>query len=205
MPVNPLIPQVNLKRPECVALANRIKELRALQQEYRDQLRNTRDLEERQQILDILAGLEEHISALLEELAFQGCYVVPTQRGLFLKLVGLEATQSTQFFALEGTGAGANNSIPLVANKPTLARVYLRSELQDAITVTGRLTVSEFNKNTLKRPRPSDARPGAAGHPAGAVRVAAAGVHRVDELPAAGSGVGRRPAAVPRSGVGQWP
>jgi len=148
---NRQIPEIDKQRPECVALDNRIKQRRASQKRYRDDLQHTQDLEEREQILRILESLEEEIAALQEELGFELCYVFgPTQPGLFLKVVGVEATQSTQFLAIEGTGAGPNNSIRFVANKPLLARVYLRSEFTDAVSVTGRLTVYEFNNNTLK-------------------------------------------------------
>ena len=150
MPPDPQIPQINQQRPECVALANRRKQLRALMNRYRDELQHTQDLEEREQILRIIEGLEEHIDALNEELSFQQCYVFSTQPGIFLKVVGVEATQSTQFLSIEGTGAGLNNSIRFVANKTLLTRVYLKSEFTNAMSVTGRLAVYEFNNNTLK-------------------------------------------------------
>src|SRR5215204_7057507 len=106
MPPNPQIPQINQQRPECVALDNRRRRLRALRTRYQDELQHTQDLEEREQILRIIQGLDDQIDALDGELAFQQCYVFPTQPGNFLKVVGVEATQSTQFLSIEGTGAG---------------------------------------------------------------------------------------------------
>jgi len=118
---------------------------------YQEDLQHTHDLEEREQLLRSIEILQEEISALEEELGFQQCYVFPAPPpGLILKVVGMEATQSTQFLSIEGTGAGLDNSIRFVANKPLLARAYLRSQFPDAVSVSGRLTVYQFNNNTLK-------------------------------------------------------
>jgi len=148
MPTNPKIPQINPGRPECVGIASRIKELLKLQRDYRDELKHTRDPEEREHILDILEGLEEHIDALRQELADQMCYESPTPLGMFLKIISVETTQSIQYLAIEGTGAGNDNSISLVANKPLLVRVYLRSEFTDPVYVDGRLAVYESDSPT---------------------------------------------------------
>jgi hypothetical protein len=117
---------------------------------YQEDLQHTPDLEEREEILRNIGILQEEISALEEELGFQQCYVFSPQPSLLLKVVGMEATQSTQFLFIEGTGAGLDNSIRFVANKPLLARAYLRSEFPYTVSVTGRLTVYQFNNNTLK-------------------------------------------------------
>lgn len=150
MPPNPQIPQINQQRPECVELADRRKQFQDLRNDYQRELQHTQDLEEREQILRIIEGLDERIDDVNGELAFQQCYVLPAQPGLFLKVVGMEATQSTQFLSIEGTGAGLDNSIRFVARKALLARAYLRSQFPDAVSVTGRLTVYQFNNNTLK-------------------------------------------------------
>ena len=150
MPPSPQIPQIDRQRPECVALDNRIKQRRASLARFRAQLQQTQDLEEREEILRNINILSEEVEALLEELAFEGCYVFPTERGTFLKVVGVEATQSTQFLSIEGTGAGADNSIRFIAKKPMLARVYVRNEFPDSVPVNARLTIYDFNNNTLK-------------------------------------------------------
>jgi hypothetical protein len=150
MPANPQIPQINRQRPECVALDNRIKQRRASLVRFRQQLQQTHDLEEREEILRNINILTEEIDALLEELAFEGCYVFPTRRGMFLKVIGIEATQSTQYLSIEGTGAGADNSIRFIEKKPLLARVYIRNEFPDLVTVTARLSIFDLNTHTLK-------------------------------------------------------
>ena len=47
----------------------------------------------------------------------------------FWGFAGIEATQSTQFFLIngQGSGAGANNSVPLIARKEMILRVYPKS------------------------------------------------------------------------------
>jgi hypothetical protein len=150
MPLIPQNEQIDRTRPECVLLDNRIRQRRATRAQKVDELNHTYDLEEREQIQREIDRTDEEIEALQEELGSQLCYVIPARPSLFLKVVGVEATQSTQFLSIEGTGAGLDNSIRFVANKPLLARVYLRSQFTDAVSVTGRLTVYEFNNHTLK-------------------------------------------------------
>lgn len=63
-----------------------------------------------------------------------------------LTIVGVEQTQATQFFLFnnQGSGAGNDNSVPLVAQKPAVFRVYIdvRSLPGQPVptTVTGSLT-----------------------------------------------------------------
>jgi hypothetical protein len=65
-----------------------------------------------------------------------------------LVIVGVERTQATQFFLSNGQGssAGADNSVPLVAQKATAFRVYVdRRSITGQpvpVTVTGSLTVA---------------------------------------------------------------
>jgi hypothetical protein len=150
MPTDRQIPQIDQTRPECVALDNRIKQRRRSLERFREQLQQTHDLDERDEILRNIDRLNEEIDAFREELAFLGCYNFPVRPGNFLKIVGIEATQSTQYFSYEGTGVGANNSIRFVEQKPLLARVYVRNELPDLVRVMARLSVYEFNPHTLK-------------------------------------------------------
>jgi hypothetical protein len=151
MPPNPQSgPPIDQHRPECVALANRRSQRLASMKRYQEDLQHTPDLEDREEILRNIRILQEEISALEEELGFQQCYVFTPQPSLLLKVVGMEATQSTQYLSIEGTGAGLDNSIRFVANKPLLARAYLRSEFPNAVSVTGRLTIYQFNNNSLK-------------------------------------------------------
>ncbi len=151
MPDSSRIPHIDRQRPECVALDNRIKQRRASLARFRQQLQQTQDLEEREEILRNIDALSEEIDALREELGFAGCYIIDVpQRNLFLKVVGIEATQSTQYFSIEGTGAGPDNSIRFIENKQMLVRVYIRNTLLEAMTMTGRLSMYAFNANTLK-------------------------------------------------------
>ena len=86
-----------------------------------------------------------------EELGFAGCYIIDVpQRNMFLKVMGIEATQSTEYFSIEGSGAGPDNSIRFIENKQMLVRVYIRNTLLEAMTMTGRLSMHAFNANTLK-------------------------------------------------------
>ena len=151
MPDSSRIPHIDRQRPECVALDNRIKQRRVSLARFRQQLQQTQDLEEREEILRNIDALSEEIDALREELGFAGCYIIDVpQRNMFLKVIGIEATQSTQYFSIEGTGAGPDNSIRFIENKQMLVRVYIRNTLLEAVTMTGRLSMYAFNANTLK-------------------------------------------------------
>ncbi len=150
MPPVPCIPQVDLSRRECRDTYNRIKELHAARQRHADRLQSATSYEERQEILRIIEGLDEAIQFWREELYTQGCYVSTVPLIPLVQVVGVEATQSTQYFSVEGSGAAADNSVWLIADKPLLIRVYVENRMLDPSTVTGRLAVMAFNDNTLK-------------------------------------------------------
>ena len=151
MPATPQVPQIDRERPECVALENRIKQRQRSLAQWRRRLEQPHSLEEREEILRNIRVLSEEIRDLEEEFGFLGCYIPPPPQQIgLLKIVGVEATQSTQFFHLEGTGAGRDNSIRFISGKPTLVRAYVRSDFPDFVAVTARLSVYEFNPNTLK-------------------------------------------------------
>jgi hypothetical protein len=64
--------------------------------------------------------------------------------------VGIEATQAVQFFNFnnQGSGTGADNTVPLVAHKPMVLRVYLDTyDLSiPGVTVTGELSYFGFTE-----------------------------------------------------------
>lgn len=140
----------DLSRPECRDRYNRIKELEVERRRYAELLASATSHERRKQILHTIEGLDNSIQLLEEELYSEGCYVSTVPLIPLLQVIGLEATQSTQYYAVEGTGAGSDNSIWLVTGKPLLIRVYLENRLPTTSTVTGRLTVMGFNHNTLQ-------------------------------------------------------
>lgn len=67
-------------------------------------------------------------------------------------IAGIEATQATQFFKInnQGSGVGANNSVPMIARKELILRIYPRTgslATPSPSTVTG--TVTHPGKPTL--------------------------------------------------------
>jgi hypothetical protein len=151
MPDSSHIPQIDRSRPECVALDNRIKQRRASLARFRQQLQQMQDLEEREEILRNIDSLSQQVDGLMEELAFSACYVIDVpQQNRFIKVVGIEATQSTQYFSLEGTGAAPDNSVRFIEGKQLLVRVYLRNTLSDPMPMSAKLTLHELNPHTLK-------------------------------------------------------
>ena len=94
-----------------------------------------------------LEALGQPVNPLLE----------PTQRDLFpfppillWGIAGIEATQATQFFKInnQGSGVGPNNSVPMIARKQLIFRVYPRTgALVSPGTVTG--TITRPGKPTL--------------------------------------------------------
>jgi hypothetical protein len=142
--------QIDLSRPECVARYDRIKELDVERRRYAEMLASATSHEQRKQILHTIEGLDNSISILQDELYSDGCYVSTGPPIPVLQVIGLEATQSTQYNAMDGTGAGSDNSVWLTTGKPLLIRVYLENRRPDRSTVTGRLTVMGFNNTTLQ-------------------------------------------------------
>lgn len=59
-----------------------------------------------------------------------------------ITIVGIEQTQTIQFFRFNGQGSGfaADNSIPLIANKTTILRVYIDCTTLPQFPVPGRIT-----------------------------------------------------------------
>lgn len=58
-------------------------------------------------------------------------------------IAGVEATQATQFFKInnQGSGSGVNNSVPMIARKGLILRVYARSGIiASPAQVTGQVT-----------------------------------------------------------------
>lgn len=143
-------PPINTSNPECRRLDRRRRELRADRQRWFERLRTTRDPDERDNILHTIEGLDNSLQMLEEQLHEEGCYRSPVPPGMLLQIDGVELTQSIQYYALEGSGAGSNNAVPLVAIKPLLLRTYLRWLPKESATVDGRVQLMEFNPNTLR-------------------------------------------------------
>lgn len=150
MPAAPSGTLPDLSTPACRRIYNRVRELRATRKQWADRLATTTNAEERENILRTIEGLDNSLQMLEEELHEEGCYHSPPSPNTLLKITGIEVTQSTQYFSVEGSGAGAANSVPLIAYKPLLARVYLQSLWTDGMSITGRILVMVFNRNTLK-------------------------------------------------------
>ena len=114
----------------------------------------THDPDERENILHTIEGLDNSIEMYDEQLFEEGCYApTPPPPNFMLKITGIEITQSVQYFSVEGSGAGVDNRVPLILNKPLLARAYLELVFSDPMRVTGRALVMEFNNQTLKYDR----------------------------------------------------
>ena len=73
-----------------------------------------------------------------------------------LSIEGVELTQATQYFAFNGQGSGhaPDNSVPLIALRTLVARVYTDSKWVQSLPlpsfptyVNGRITVDRFNTN----------------------------------------------------------
>jgi hypothetical protein len=73
-----------------------------------------------------------------------------------LSIEGIELTQATQYFAFNGQGSGhaPDNSVPLIALRTLVARVYTDSKWVQSLPlpsfptyVNGRITVDRFNTN----------------------------------------------------------
>lgn len=143
-------PTLDLTRPECRQINNRIKELRQDLRRWRDRLRTTSDPEERANIQHVMDGLEDSISTYDEQLFENGCYVSPPMIVRLLSAEHIEYTQATQYYSLQGTHAGADNAVPVIEGKPTLVRAYVTTTLTDVTTVGGVLRVMGFNRNSLK-------------------------------------------------------
>ena len=76
----------------------------------------------------------------------------PLPPGLFVwGFAGTEATQATQFFLIngQGSGAGANNSVPMVARKELILRVYPRRAILGASPAMVRGVVTRPGKPGL--------------------------------------------------------
>ena len=82
-------------------------------------------------------------------------------------VVGIERTQGIQYFSLnsQGSGFGADNSVPLIAGRALVLRVYVDSKVADEpgiptfpVRVTGRLTVDRVSIDGSAR-RVADLRP----------------------------------------------
>lgn len=59
-----------------------------------------------------------------------------------ITIVGIEQTQTIQYFDFNGQGSGfaANNSIPLIAQRPTILRVYIDCTTSPQFPIPGRIT-----------------------------------------------------------------
>jgi hypothetical protein len=143
-------PTLDLTRPECRQINNRIKELRRELRRWAERLRDTRDPEERENILHTMDGLENSISSYEEQLYENGCYVSPQVIVRLLAVAHVERTQATQYYSLDGTNAGADNAVWAIEGKPTLLRCYLTTTLTDVTMVGGTLRVMGFNPTSLK-------------------------------------------------------
>jgi len=73
----------------------------------------------------MIVNLEDRISALQDQL--DACVNAPTSN---LSIAGVEATQAIQFFNFNGQASGVsgdNNTVPMVAGKDTILRVYVET------------------------------------------------------------------------------
>ena len=122
----------DLHRPECRRIYNRMRELIATRRQWADRLATTHDPDERKNILHTIEGLDNSIEMYDEQLFEEGCYApTPPPPNFMLKIIGIEITQSVQYFSIEGSGAGVDNRVPLILNKPLLARAYLQLVFSD--------------------------------------------------------------------------
>lgn len=139
-----------MSRPECRRMDSRIKQLEASLRSWAQRLETERDPEERDRIRDTMNGLENSIQELDTDLFEAGCYEIHGPIIPGIKVPTIEVTQSTQYHHLLGTGAGRTNSVPLVAFKLLLARVFVENVFHEELSATGRISVMVWNPNTLK-------------------------------------------------------
>ena len=75
--------------------------------------------EDKQQAADNIAAINDHISYYEDQMHYLGCYEMPTTVVRLLGLDRPELTQSTQYYAKGGTGAGADNSVSSSKARPS--------------------------------------------------------------------------------------
>lgn len=142
---------IDLSRPRCRSLAAQRRRYVEEHGLWLRRLRATSNSEERERILRTLEHLEFQVQDVEDQLTEQGCYEPsPVPHSLFIKVDGMEVTQAIQFHRQLGSGFGAENSIPLVAAKATLCRVYVDNRFSQDMRVTGRVLVMAWNRNSLK-------------------------------------------------------
>ncbi|QIG52222.1 hypothetical protein G5V57_33700 [Nordella sp. HKS 07] len=141
---------IDTSRPICRNLEAQRKRYAEDHARWLRRLRETRDPDERDRIMETLERLEYQIQDVEYQLTEAGCYLpeeVP--HSVTIKIEGMEVTQAIQFYRQLGSG-GTPNSVPLVANKATLCRVYVQNGYHQDLRFTGRILVMAWNNNTLK-------------------------------------------------------
>jgi hypothetical protein len=104
LPPAPGTTHVDLSRPECRALNDRLRELGNERRRWADRLASATSYEERQQILRTIEGLDDSISLVREEMYGEGCYVLSTP--FITRLLGITHLELTQIHAVLRGGPG---------------------------------------------------------------------------------------------------
>jgi hypothetical protein len=133
----------------CAQIANRIADLE-------------RNIDLLEQILDLEPDLSQSQIAHIQEQLYQDrTTLIELRQELVLcrsdiTIVGVEQTQGIQFFSFNGQGSGylPDNSVPLIAQRPLILRVYIdckraqeQGPQQFPIPISGRITVDRIQPN----------------------------------------------------------